>query len=60
MSPIESAPSTDPALPARLARRFEAIVFDWYGTAVPDHTADASRMRRLVEDACAAGSSWRS
>lgn len=55
MNSTEGAPSTDPAHPARLTRRFEAIVFDWYGTAVPDHTADATRIRRLVEDACAAG-----
>jgi hypothetical protein len=45
----------DPAIPPLLARRFEAIVFDWDGTAVPDRHADATRMRRLVEDACAAG-----
>ena len=55
MSSIEGAPSTDPAMPPPLARRFEAIVFDWYGTAVRDRRADATRMRRLVEDACAAG-----
>jgi trehalose/maltose hydrolase-like predicted phosphorylase len=42
-------------LPAPLARRFEAIVFDWDGTAVPDRRADASRMRRLVERACGLG-----
>ncbi len=47
--------STDPALPAPLARRFEAIVFDWDGTAVPDRHADGTRIRRLVEQACAAG-----
>ena len=39
-------PST---LPAELARRFEAIVFDWDGTAVPDRSADASRLRALLE-----------
>ena len=55
MSSIEGPPSTDPAMPPPLARRFEAIVFDWYGTAVPDRRADATRMRGLVEDACAAG-----
>ncbi|MGO9885111.1 MAG: hypothetical protein ACLPV4_19105, partial [Solirubrobacteraceae bacterium] len=42
-------------MPAPLARRFEAIVFDWDGTAIPDRHADATRMRRLAEDACAAG-----
>jgi trehalose/maltose hydrolase-like predicted phosphorylase len=43
-----------PALPA-LQRRFEAIVFDWDGTAVTDRQADVSRLRRLVEELCAAG-----
>jgi trehalose/maltose hydrolase-like predicted phosphorylase len=52
---MEGAPSTDPVMPPPLARRFEAIVFDWDGTAVPNRHADASRMRRLVEEACAAG-----
>jgi trehalose/maltose hydrolase-like predicted phosphorylase len=49
------APGTDPAMPAPLARRFEAIIFDWDGTAVPDRHTDATGLRRLVEDACAAG-----
>ena len=40
---------------AALARRFEAIVFDWEGTAVPDRRADATRIRTLVEQACAHG-----
>ena len=42
------------ACPA-LARRFEAIVFDWDGGAVPDRRADAHRLRRLVEQATAEG-----
>jgi trehalose/maltose hydrolase-like predicted phosphorylase len=42
-------------MPAELARRFEAIVFDWDGTAVPDRAADASGVRTLVEALCAAG-----
>jgi trehalose/maltose hydrolase-like predicted phosphorylase len=37
-------------LPAALDRRFEAVVFDWDGTAVPDRAADASRLRELVEE----------
>ncbi|HZQ03801.1 MAG TPA: glycosyl hydrolase family 65 protein [Gaiellaceae bacterium] len=44
-----------PALPATVARRFEAIVFDWDGTAVPDRAADASRLRELVERLCSHG-----
>ena len=38
-----------------LARRFEAIVFDWDGGAVSDRRADAHRLRRLVEQATAEG-----
>jgi hypothetical protein len=38
-----------------LARRFEAVLFDWDGTAVPDRAADASRLRELVEELCALG-----
>ena len=50
-----SAPSADPTIAAPLARRFEAIVFDWDGIAAPDRPAAATRLRRLVEDACEAG-----
>jgi hypothetical protein len=32
-----------------LNRRFEAIVFDWDGTAVPDRRADASAVREQLE-----------
>lgn len=43
-------------LPAELRERtFEAILFDWDGTAVPDRHADATMARALVEDLCAAG-----
>ncbi|MGZ5292185.1 MAG: hypothetical protein ACXWEH_07690, partial [Actinomycetota bacterium] len=42
-------------LSARLHRRFEAVAFDWDGTAVPDRTADAEPVRELVEALCAAG-----
>jgi trehalose/maltose hydrolase-like predicted phosphorylase len=42
-------------LPAALARRFEAVLFDWDGTAVPDRRADASAVRDAVERLCAAG-----
>jgi Glycosyl hydrolase family 65, N-terminal domain len=47
-----------PAAPAGLAhldRRFEALVFDWDGTAVPDRLSDADRLRRAVESACMLG-----
>lgn len=39
----------------RLGRRFEAVVFDWDGTAVPDRRADAGRLRRVVEALCSRG-----
>jgi len=42
-------------LPPSLDRRFEALVFDWDGTAVPDRGADGGPVRAVVEAACAAG-----
>jgi len=45
-----------PAPPGNpLERRFDAFVFDWDGTAVPDREADASEVRALVERLCATG-----
>jgi trehalose/maltose hydrolase-like predicted phosphorylase len=44
-----------PRLPPSLDHRFEAVVFDWDGTAVPDRSADASELRGLVEELCALG-----
>ncbi|MGH2655545.1 MAG: hypothetical protein ACRDIZ_02400 [Actinomycetota bacterium] len=38
-----------------LHRRFEALVFDWDGTAIPDRAADAARLRVLIEQLCAKG-----
>jgi trehalose/maltose hydrolase-like predicted phosphorylase len=38
-----------------LERRFEAVVFDWDGTAVADRAADASVVRSAVEALCASG-----
>ena len=34
---------------------FEAIIFDWDGTAVVDRNADASGVRDRIEALCAAG-----
>src|SRR5512133_3699629 len=48
-------PQARATLPSELARRFEAIVFDWDGTAVPDRNADASAVRASIEALCAAG-----
>jgi hypothetical protein len=42
-------------MPPALDRRFEAVVFDWDGTAVPDRQWDAARVRELVEELCAFG-----
>ena len=36
-------------------RRFEAVAFDWDGTAVADRSADAAEVRRLVEQLCSLG-----
>jgi trehalose/maltose hydrolase-like predicted phosphorylase len=36
-------------------RRYEALMFDWDGTAVPDRGADAGAVRAAVEAACALG-----
>ncbi len=41
--------------PAPLDRRFEAAIFDWDGTAVPDRSADAGELRALVEQLCEEG-----
>ena len=43
------------SLPGALDRRFEAVVFDWDGTAVPDRQADATPLRHLLEELCALG-----
>jgi trehalose/maltose hydrolase-like predicted phosphorylase len=36
-------------------RRYEALLFDWDGTAVPDRGADAGAVRTAVQAACALG-----
>ena len=41
--------------PPALDRRFEAIIFDWDGTAVPDRRADARELRAHVEELCERG-----
>ncbi len=35
--------------------RYEAVIFDWDGTAVPDRSADTSHLRALVVEACRLG-----
>src|SRR5207244_4366820 len=44
-----------PELAPGLDRRFDAFVFDWDGTAVPDRRADVSGLRAAVERLCALG-----
>jgi hypothetical protein len=39
---------------ARSEDRFEAVIFDWDGTAVPDRRADAGLVRARVEQLNAA------
>ena len=41
--------ATGGSMPEDLDRRFEAIVFDWEGTAVPDRRADAADLKTIVE-----------
>jgi len=55
VSAVAAAPESRAALPAALDRRFEAIVFDWDGTAVPNRQADATRLRGLLEELCGIG-----
>jgi trehalose/maltose hydrolase-like predicted phosphorylase len=58
LNPIASRrPDRSPELrlPRELDRRFEAVVFDWDGTAVPDRGADAAPLRGVVEELCALG-----
>ncbi len=43
------------ALPVELDRRFEAVIFDWDGTAVVDRAADAGVLRTAIGHACALG-----
>jgi Glycosyl hydrolase family 65 central catalytic domain len=57
---IDTTPTASAAVAAirdsaALARRFEAVVFDWDGTAVPDRRADAIRIRKLIEEASVHG-----
>ena len=58
MSVAAGAPARkrrEPRLPPELDRRFEAVVFDWDGTAVPDRAAPADELRGLVEELCTRG-----
>jgi hydroxymethylpyrimidine pyrophosphatase-like HAD family hydrolase len=43
------------AVEAALDRHFEAVIFDWDGTAVTHRAADASALRRIVEQLCSVG-----
>jgi trehalose/maltose hydrolase-like predicted phosphorylase len=52
VSPVQASTESGRLL-GTLDRRFEAIVFDWDGTAVADRRADASELRRAIEGLCA-------
>jgi trehalose/maltose hydrolase-like predicted phosphorylase len=47
--------NTTVRIPSSLDRRFEAAIFDWDGTAVPDRSADAGELRSVVEALCKQG-----
>src|ERR1039457_5278968 len=53
--PAPLHPAVLDAWPVALQRRFEAIAFDWDGTAVPDRRADASPVRRQIEQLTSLG-----
>jgi trehalose/maltose hydrolase-like predicted phosphorylase len=55
LAPPRATPVVSRRLPPALDRRFEAAVFDWDGTAVPDRRSDARRVRRAVESLSRAG-----
>ena len=55
MGTVTAVTTHDVELPVSLARRFEAVMFDWDGTAVTDRDADASEVRNVVESLCASG-----
>ena len=42
-------------LPKSLRQRFEALIFDWDGTAVPDRASDAGAVREALEAATELG-----
>ncbi|MGH9085185.1 MAG: glycosyl hydrolase family 65 protein [Acidimicrobiales bacterium] len=52
VSPL--AAGADPLAPAA-GSTYQAVVFDWDGTAVPDRHADAAAVRTRIEALCAAG-----
>ena len=47
--------SRRPRIAEAVNETFEALIFDWDGTAVPDRRADAAPVRERVEACCAAG-----
>jgi hypothetical protein len=60
MTSAGGSPSTELPLPAPVARRFEAIVFDWDSLAVPDHHAGTTRIAASSKTPAQRGSSSRS
>jgi len=54
---VSASPRALPGHPSAEApdETFEALVFDWDGTAVPDRQADATEARECIEALCSAG-----
>jgi trehalose/maltose hydrolase-like predicted phosphorylase len=55
MSPSMAATHRSVLGAQELDQSFDALVFDWDGTAVPDRQADATAVRGRVEALCSAG-----
>ena len=55
MEPVAVASGASVAASSAIDRRFEAVMFDWDGTAVADRHCDAGDMRLLIEALCGHG-----
>src|SRR4051812_47514431 len=53
-SPV-ARPRASPSWPPEIQRPFRLFAFDWDGTAVPDRSADATRVVALLDRLLAAG-----
>ena len=63
MAVAAQEPARSPALaafPTELARRFEAVVFDWDGTAVPDRRPTRAVSGAASKSCARSGSTWSS
>ena len=55
MEPVAVASGASLAASSAIDRRFEAVMFDWDGTAVADRHCDAGDVRLLIEALCGHG-----